>query len=148
MRLHWGTGIAAVYTLFACGTVGFVVFAMNKPVELVSGDYYAQSLEYDRRMAARANLQALGAAFSCAVSSDGRALSLRLPSGAAPTPGGTVTLYRPSDSQADHVVALSVDARGEQQIALADLRPGRWRVQVEWDAGATPYYYEQTVDVR
>jgi nitrogen fixation protein FixH len=148
MRLDWGTGIAGVYTLFACSTVGFVVFAMHQPVELVSGDYYAQSLEYDRRMAARANLQALGPAFSCAVSPDGRALSLRLPAGAAPAEGGTVTLYRPSDSQADEVVALSVDARGEQQIGLADLRPGRWRVQVEWDAGDTPYYHEQTLDIR
>jgi nitrogen fixation protein FixH len=148
MRLHWGTGIAGVYALFACSTVGFVVFAMHQPVELVSGDYYARSLDYDRRMAARANLQALGPAFSCAVSPDGRALSLRLPSGAAPAVGGTVTLYRPSDSQADHVLALSVDARGEQQIALMDLGPGRWRVQVEWETGATPYYHEQTLDVR
>jgi hypothetical protein len=46
------------------------------------------------------------------------------------------------------VLALSVDARGEQQIALMDLRPGRWRVQVEWETGATPYYHEQTLDVR
>ena len=148
MRLHWGTGIAAVYTCFACSTIGFVAFAMQQPVELVSGDYYAQSLQYDRRMAARANLTALGAAFSCTVSPEGRRVALRLPSASAATAHGAVTLYRPSDSQADRVVAIAVDSLGEQQIGLADLAPGRWRVQVAWESEGTPYYYEREVDVR
>ena len=93
-------------------------------------------------------MQALGAAFSCAMSPDGRVLSVRLPSGHGADARGTVTLYRPSDSRADQVVPLSVDASGEQQVVLLGLAAGRWRVQVEWETGETPYYHEQTMDIR
>jgi hypothetical protein len=71
--------------------VAFVVFAMNRPVELVSGDYYAQSLRHERRITARANAEVLGAAFSCAMSPDGRVLSVRLPPGHGADARGTVT---------------------------------------------------------
>ena len=148
MRLHWGTGMAVVYTVFACSTIGFVTFAMRQPVELVSGDYYAQALTYDRRMAGRANVAALGEAFSCVVSPDDQVVSLRLPPGRDSIAHGTVTLYRPSDSRADQVFALSTDSHGEQQIALSGLTPGRWRVQVEWEAHERPFYYEREVDLR
>jgi nitrogen fixation protein FixH len=82
------------------------------------------------------------------MSPDGRVLSVRLPPGHGADARGTVTLYRPSDSRADQIVRLSVDASGAQQVALTGLAAGRWRVQVEWEAGETPYYYEQTMDIR
>lgn len=46
IRLHWGTGIALAYTTFALATIGFVVFAMQRPVDLVSADYYADALRH------------------------------------------------------------------------------------------------------
>jgi nitrogen fixation protein FixH len=148
MRLSWGTGIAAVYVLFALCTVGFVTFAMGQPVQLVSADYYAQSLRHDRRIAARANTQALGSLFSCGVSDADDALELRLPGHHRADAAGTVTFYRPSDAATDRVVPLSLEADGQQRIPLAGLAAGRWRVQVEWQAGGVPYYHEQSVDIR
>ena len=52
ITFNWGTGIAAVYTVFALATTGFVTFAMSQRVDLVSSDYYAQSLRQDQRIAA------------------------------------------------------------------------------------------------
>ena len=39
ITFNWGTGIAAVYTVFALATTGFVTFAMSQRVDLVSSDY-------------------------------------------------------------------------------------------------------------
>ena len=35
--------------------MGFVVFAMNRPADLVSADYYERSLQQDARIAATEN---------------------------------------------------------------------------------------------
>ena len=55
ITFNWGTGIALVYIAFAVATTGFVTFAMNRSVDLVSADYYAQSLQQDQQMDAEQN---------------------------------------------------------------------------------------------
>ena len=40
LRLNWAVGIVASYVVFAAGTTGFVLYAMHRPVDLVSADYY------------------------------------------------------------------------------------------------------------
>jgi hypothetical protein len=55
MRVNWGTAIALVYAIFASGTVGFVAFALQHPVQLVSEDYYGESLAHDSKRAAIEN---------------------------------------------------------------------------------------------
>ena len=76
LRFHWGMGIALGYVAFAAATLGFVVFAMEQPVELVSGDYYQRALKHDDRMAAEANASLLGDTFSAVDASDGRIVTL------------------------------------------------------------------------
>ena len=60
MTFNWGTGIALVYTAFALATSAFVAFAIERHVDLVSPDYYARSLQLDRRMAAERGAAELG----------------------------------------------------------------------------------------
>ncbi len=146
ITLNWGTGIALVYTAFAAATTGFVTFAMSRSVDLVSADYYAQSLQQDQRMDAERNTAALASPPEV-VQSGARALVLSLPSAHAASATGTVTLYRPSDASADRVLPLAVDADGRQQIALDGLARGRWLLQVRWSAGGRDYYFEEPVIV-
>ena len=80
IKLNWGTGIALVYAIFAAATTGFVTFAMNRSVDLVSNDYYTQALRQDERMQAERNTQALQPAPSVARSGPG-AIVLSLPAG-------------------------------------------------------------------
>jgi len=143
ITFNWGTGIAAVYTAFALATTGFVTFAMSERVDLVSGDYYAQSLRQDQRMAAEENARSLTPPPSVSLTVPGQA-SLSLPpaqSGAA----GTITWYRAADSRADRTTALALDDAGHQQLPLGGLMAGRWIVQVCWTANGRDYYYEQAV---
>jgi hypothetical protein len=146
VKLNWGTGIALVYTIFAAATTGFVTFAMSRSVDLVSDDYYAQALHLDERMEAERNTQALQPAPNVARPDPG-AIVLSLPRAHAATASGTITWYRPSDSGADRVDTLALDADGRQQVSMAALARGRWLLQVRWAAGGRNYYFEEPVIV-
>jgi len=145
--LNWGAAIAIVYTVFAAATATFVTFAMGRPVELVSGDYYEQSLRHDERIAAERNARAVGATVSIREASQDAA-TIALPASQVSSARGSVTLYRPSDSRADRQQILQLDAAGTQQISLAHLTAGRWVIQVRWSALGRDYYLEQGVQVR
>jgi hypothetical protein len=144
ITFNWGTGIAAVYTVFALATTGFVTFAMSQRVDLVSSDYYAQSLRQDQRMAAEQNARSLQPPPSVVLTGSGQAM-LWLPLDQAGRAAGTITWYRPADPRADRTTALALDRAGRQQLPLSGLMPGRWIVQVRWAAGGRDYYYEQAV---
>jgi hypothetical protein len=146
MKWNWGTAIAAIYLVFAASTIGFVVFAMQRPVLLVRPDYYAQSLREDERIAARANALRLGAALS--IASDGRDVRLSIPRDQATSARGSILLYRPSDPTADRTFAFTPDAEGEQDLRLAALPPGQWVVKLQWSAGGRDYDAEQPVTLR
>jgi hypothetical protein len=145
MKVNWGTGLAAVYILFAVGTLGVVAFAVAQPADLVSADYYSRSLQHDSRMEAERNGRALEPLLTMAVRPDRSAIELTLPPATRAGAQGTVTLYRPSDAAADRMTALAVDTAGRQAIDLASLPSGVWRVRLEWTGGGAPYFVERMV---
>ena len=144
LRMNWAVGIVAAYVVFAGGTTAFVVYALNRPVDLVSPDYYARSLEQNRQMEAERNTLALGGAASI-VEAGPRALVVSVPPAHAAGARGAVTLYRPSDASADRVIALAPDKDGQQRVSLDGLRPGLWSVRVRWTAAGRDFYLERRV---
>lgn len=148
MRLtwNWGTGIVVLYSAFALSTMGFVAFAMSRPVSLVSDDYYEQSLREDAKREAVGNAAALGARVSIAVTAQDR-LDLRLPVEQMPSAGGTITFYRASDAAQDRVVALKMASDGTQSVPLQGLASGQWLAKVQWTAHGRDFYLERPVVV-
>ena len=144
ITFNWGTGIAAVYIVFALATTGFVTFAMSQRVDLVSSDYYAQSLRQDQRIAAEQNARSLEPPPSVVLTGSGQAM-LSLPLDQAGRAAGTITWYRPADPRADRTTALAIDRAGRQQLPLSGLVAGQWIVQVRWTARGRDYYYERLV---
>ena len=120
---------------------------MARPVDLVSPDYYAQSLRQDEHMEAVRNVHALGGAAGVE-QPDARTLVVRLPESQAARAQGTVTLYRASDASADRHVPLQVDGAGRQAIALDGLQAGHWTVKVQWTADGRAFYLEHEVVAR
>ena len=145
IRFNWGTGIALSYTAFALGTSAFVAFAMGRPVDLVSADYYARSLQLDRRIEAERNAASLGTRLSVE-DADGR-VRVTLPSDLAAAATGSITLYRASDARADRTLPLVLDASGSQEVSLAGLTSGYWLLQLEWTARGARYYTQRPVVV-
>ena len=147
LRSNWAVGIVASYVVFAGGTTAFVVYALNRPVDLVSADYYARSLQQDRQMDAERNAAALQGAASIAQAGE-RAIVISLPVAQAAEARGSVTLYRPSAAAADRVFTLTVGADGRQRVALDGLQAGLWSVRVRWIAQAREFYVEQRIFLR
>lgn len=147
MTMNWGTGIAATYIAFAAATSGFVVFAMNRPVSLVSPDYYADSLREDQQLAAIRNTQALETAPS--VEWTGRDwVQICVPAAHAPLARGSITFYRASDIDADRTFDLRLNGNGEQDVTVRDFARGLWVVQLRWSANGREYYFEQPIMLR
>jgi hypothetical protein len=159
MRINWGAAIAGVYITFAAATLSFVIFAVGRPVELVSADYYEQSLQHDAHRLAIANAEALGDAVRITGAEDAPAvdIAIGLPvemPGSMPssTSGpeiravtGTITLYRPSDRTADRVMPLALDAEGRQRVRVEGAAHGRWTVKLAWRDGQREFYRERIV---
>lgn len=142
VRWNWGTGVALVYAAFAIGTVSVVAFAMRTPVDLVSGDYYERSIRLDEQRQAEARAAALGDAFSIAGDVGRQQLTIRWPASIGAV-SGTIVLYRPANAAADRAIAITPDQDARQIISTAGLAPGRWQVQVAWQAGGAAYYAER-----
>ena len=145
--MHWGTAIALAYAAFATATMAFVVFALERPVDLVSPDYYAQSLRHDDLAAAVRNTGELDVPVSIE-QTGARAVTVTVPAAHAALARGTITLYRASDPSADRTLDLRTDAAGRQRVPLDALAPGAWLVRVRWTAQGRAFYLEQRVFAR
>ena len=143
-RWHWGIAITLVYAAFATGTIAFVAFAMQQQVDLVSADYYPQSLAHDARMAATARAAALGDTFSITVEPDARNLAIAWPEDMR-VDAGRITLYRASNAGADRSITLSPDSRGPQVLPLDDLERGAWIVRVDWTAAGESFFADRRI---
>ena len=147
MTVNWGTGIAATYIVFAAATSGFVVFALNRPVSLVSADYYAESLREDQQLAAIRNTQALETPPTVQWTEHDR-IHISVPVVQASVARGSITLYRASDVSADRTFDLKADARGAQDVSVQGFARGLWLVKLRWSANGREYYFEQPITFR
>jgi hypothetical protein len=145
MRVNWGTAIVGVYAIFATSTVGFVAFALQHPVQLVSEDYYGESLAHDAKRAAIENADRLPAAV---LGTERDAIVVSIPAGQRRDARGDLRLYRPSDAAADRAWALALDDDGRQRVGTRDLARGRWLAQLSWSSGGRRFYQEMTVVLR
>ena len=141
---HWGVGITLVYAAFATGTLGFVIFAMQQQVDLVSPDYYPQSLSHDARMAATARAASLGGAFSIAVEGGPRNVAVAWPQGMS-VETGQITFYRASDARSDRSIPVAADSQGRQVVPVGDMERGAWIVRVDWTAEGESFFAERRI---
>jgi nitrogen fixation protein FixH len=144
-RFHWGWRIGIVYTVFALGTLGFVVFAMTQEVDLVRSDYYEYSLDHDSRMSARQHADALGAALSVAVS--GTNIVVSLPVEQVGQARGTVALYRASSTHHDREVPLALDAEGTMKIPTTGMEQGKWTVTTKWTTAGQQFERVSDIEI-
>jgi len=145
---NWGYGIATVYTVFALATIGFAWFAISRPVDLVSEDYYARSLDHDRHQMAVTNGRLLGRSLAADVAPDGRQVVVTWPPEQLARLTGEARLYRPSNADDDRQWPIAPDAEGRQRFTLDDLPAGRWVLQLDWRAAPNDFYVEIPVMAR
>jgi nitrogen fixation protein FixH len=140
----WPVSIIAFFALALAGLAAFITFCVMHPTDLVMQDYYEQELRYQDQIDRTTRARALDALASVAYDQPTRRITIALPlaeNGAKVS--GNIHLYRPSEAALDRHVQLDLDARGTQVLDASDLRPGLWKVKVQWKRGDEEYYLDR-----
>lgn len=145
-RNLWPFGIVTAFALFITGTVVLIVISASSTTDLVAADYYEQEIRYQGQLDRLNRAQNLPAKATAAYDASRHAITIALPREHAGA-NGDVHLYRPSTAGLDQRVALQLDANGLQTLNAAQLRPGLWKVKVQWTAAGQDYAIEETVIV-
>ena len=139
----WPLAITLAYGLFALLTIGFVVFAVRNPTDLVSRDYYRDEIQHQQRIDSERRAQNDPDAPTIVVDKSARTCVVHFP-GAVPA-NGTLTLYRPADAKLDRTVPVSLDELQNQVLNLADAASGLWRLRIEWTRSNETYFSEEVL---
>ena len=147
MKIHWGTGLAIAFVVFAVGIMIMVRVSMNREVDLVSDDYYQQELRHQDQIESERRSNDLSEHPIVSVASDN--VSLKLPRSFPPdSTSGTLTFYRPADRQKDFVVKLRLDSSNTQLVSTSSLQKGLWKLKVRWAHHHQDYYHEETIVIQ
>ena len=141
MRINWGIGIAVVATMFVVFILRLVFLCSEQKVDLVSEKYYENEIKYQERIDQQQN--AANGSRLVRFDQHQGLLSVRFPSSSDWS--GTAKFFRPDNAGLDFDVQLSPDANGVQEFSLKDMKPGNWKVMLEWSDGKEKMYQEEKI---
>lgn len=141
MKLNWGTGIALFYSTFVLVLVAVVIKTTTFDNSLVSEQYYADDLNYQQQFDKLQNSKNLARNLEIEYQAASQQVLLHFPDN-LPAPKGEIYFFCPSNSKLDFRQPVNADANRQQSIATEQLKPGLWRIKVDWQAGDTPYFKE------
>lgn len=146
MKWNWGYGIGAFYILFVVVLVFQVWKSTQYDHALVSEHYYQDDINYQQHYNKLVNTRNLDRNLLILEDEARKLIKLHFPIEVG-QPAGEVKLFCPSASKEDVTVSIKTDNRGIQLVSTQDLKPGMWRIKVDWEAEGVPYYNEEVVQL-
>jgi nitrogen fixation protein FixH len=144
-RSLWPYAIVGWFLLFGTAMAAWIVVAVRQNLDLVRPDYYDHEIRYQQQIDRQARTLPFGSTVKVAYDAAQQHITIALPTAHAAQARGKITFYRPADAKLDREAKLSVNAGGEQVLDTKPLRPGLWKVRVQWTAGSEEFYFDQTV---
>jgi nitrogen fixation protein FixH len=142
---NWGLGIIIVWIGFLIIVVSTIIFTLSVPKDLVETNYYSQGLDYQKKIDKKTRFNNLKIKPNLAFSN--KQLTLQFPNIYNYSDiSGTITLYRPSDSNKDKTLQLQLAQNGIQNIDMNNIDKGKWLVKIDWANKDTTYYFEEEVN--
>ncbi len=141
--MDWGDKIAIVYTAFAAGMVGMLIYSTTFTHELVTEDYYPTEVHYQEHIDAKQNL--FNAAFTIDTRADAGPVLVTI--NGLPGNSGVqahVNLFKPDNQSFDQSMDL-VLTEGNRMVIEPKMRRGRYRVEVSLKIDGKPYLSERQV---
>jgi nitrogen fixation protein FixH len=138
--------IVAFFGVALASTAAFVLWATTQRVDLVTADYYAREIAYQQQIDRMERARAMENRLEVTYDPDDRAVRvLYPPEMRAGVLDGEVWCYRPSNAALDHRTAMAPDTNGVQTLPTESMRPGLWKLRLNWRLGDEEYYQEETV---
>ena len=145
-RNPWPYAIVAYFIVFASAIAAWITFAVRQNMDLVRKDYYEEEIRYQQQIDRQNRTQAIRSEVNVSYDGTQQAITLTLPATHARQQArGTIQLYRPSDASLDRTMQLAVNAEGAQRLDAKSLRPGLWKVRVQWTAAGQDYFFDEAV---
>ncbi|MBD0256769.1 MAG: FixH family protein [Cytophagales bacterium] len=144
--MNWGHKIILGYSLFVALVATMITICVKQDdIHLVSKDYYKEEIAYQGQIEKLTNTRNLGQPVRLGYAEAGTA-RLSLPASQSGAQG-QIVFFRPADARQDVKIPLHLDATGSQDISLARLARGLWKVKITWHQSGKDYLSEQTLVV-
>lgn len=142
-RSPWPTGIVITLLIFATFIVSIAVFLSNKNFDLVSNDYYSESINYNDIMDARKALTSLEEKPSVSINDGMAQVNLNFPSSYASKVGGlTLDFFKPDDANQDFTLPIKKLASNGFDLDYSTMHKGIWNLSMRWEMDGVLYLYE------
>lgn len=146
-RSAWPYAILAWFILFGSALAVWVAVALRQNLDLVSPDYYAHEIRYQQQIDRQARTQSHLADAQITYDPGRQRLTITLPVAHAARALGTVTFYRPSDASLDREAKLAANPAGEQTFDARAMRPGLWKIRVQWTFNGEEFFSDRSVTI-
>jgi hypothetical protein len=144
LKWNWGTGIALAYSAFALMIIAFVVNSFSKQIDLVTPEYYAKELVFQKQIEKEKRSSELTEDVTFMMDKDH--LNLQFPEEMKTQKiSGKVQFFCPVDAKKDISFQIETDPNGKQTIALDQVKTGRYKLQISWETNGLEYYKEGVI---
>lgn len=145
-KFNWGTGIAVFYITFVIVMLTFVFWTTGNNRDLVTEDYYAEELVYQKTIDNKARANELVGEVS--ISSRIGRIDLKLPEGMNNKfIKGELFLYRQDDKRKDTKFQFE-GSRLDFSFNSEKIVTGRWKAKLSWAAEGKDYYFEDNIWIK
>lgn len=145
-KFNWGTGIFLAITLFVIATLSVVSYLISLDFYLVSSDHYEQGVEYQETIDGQQRVKNLENPVLVLFDEPNVSIKITFPKELrSDSLSGSVTFYRPNDSELDRKYKLQIDEDGRQTIPVSDFEKGRWKLTLEWKQDSLIYIDEKNI---
>lgn len=147
MKINWGTGIIIAFIGFISFIMYFII-TMNVDDtydhDLVTEDYYAEELEYQKDIDKLKNAKNLNENITYKKTAEGliilfpKAIDFKKIT-------GKVFLYRPSNKHLDFDTVISLS---KPNLLIPDNRlvDGRWNIKIDWQYNGISYLFKESIN--
>lgn len=144
MTFNWGNGIALFYIAFVIGMLSLVFASRSHDPGLMQQDYYALDLNYQDRLERKQNAAALLIPPQVWELPADKVLHVNFPAGME-NALGTIKFYRSATVKDDF--SVKIEKGMPIQVSTEKMAPGRWHVEIEWEANGKKFFWETVVMV-
>ncbi len=146
MKFNWGTGIAIVLGLFAI-SMGYAVYkAVQQDYDLVTTDYYAEELVYQKRIDEKRNALHLGEEARLQLSEAG--LMIHMPEALkGKMSSARVEMYCVTEADNDFSLQKEEWQVANLAIPAAKLSSGKWVAKITVYIEDVGYYFDPEITI-
>ncbi len=142
--MNWGNKILIAFVLFAAFILYMVVIAFQQNNDLVAEDYYAQEINYQKKIEQKENLRKLEE--KVAVELDNQSVILVFPK--SQKPEGEIHFYHPSRKLFDKKIAIVIDQENRQVVDRSKLIAGNYRVNITWTSDGQEFFQQEKIRIQ